>query len=63
MVEQKLLIVSVPAYAERGTVMEYLDDYLSQGWRVVSVTPFVCPHCPHSSFGGWIVVVIERNST
>ena len=61
--EQKLVTVALTGCDYHGQVLEHLDNYLSQGWRVVSVTPpGGAGGGKAEEFGGWIVVVLERNA-
>ena len=61
--EQKLVTVALTGCDSDGQVREHLGNYLSQGWRVVSVTPFgVAGGGKAEDLGGWIVVVLERNA-
>lgn len=46
-----------PETTRHGTVEEHLEEYLREGWSVVSVTGLGGAR-PHS-VGGWAVVVLE----
>ena len=47
--------------SRHGQVEEHLDDYLSQGWRVVSVTSVGQTGGQSHGVRGWMVVVLEKD--
>ena len=56
-----LLYDATKSDARHGRVEEHLDEYLAEGWHVVSVTPI--GHTGGQSHGAraWMAVVLEKN--